>query len=109
MSTDLIVGIANEAIKVTLLLSAPMLIVGLVVGLIISIFQAVTQVQEMTLTFVPKIIAVMLALIIALTFLRQKHSEFQGIYTTSRVKRCVSIAFIPSVRNAFPIFWLRSS
>jgi flagellar biosynthetic protein FliQ len=69
MSVDLIIGMANEAIKVTLLLSAPMLIVGLVVGLIISIFQAVTQVQEMTLTFVPKIIAVMVALIVALPWM----------------------------------------
>jgi len=51
--------------KVTLLVSAPVLIVGLVVGLVISIFQAVTQVHEMTLAFVPKIIAVMLALLFA--------------------------------------------
>ena len=69
MNTDLIIGIASEAIKVTLLLSAPMLIVGLIVGLIVSIFQAVTQIQEMTLTFVPKIIAVMIALIIALPWM----------------------------------------
>jgi len=69
MSVDLIIGMATEAIKVTLLLSAPMLVVGLVVGLIISIFQAVTQVQEMTLTFVPKIIAVMVALLVALPWM----------------------------------------
>jgi flagellar biosynthetic protein FliQ len=65
MSTDLIMGIAAETMKVTLLVSAPVLLVGLVVGLAISIFQAVTQVQEMTLAFVPKIIAVMLALLFA--------------------------------------------
>lgn len=69
MTVDMIIGLAAEAIKVTLLLSAPMLIVGLVVGLIVSIFQAVTQIQEMTLTFVPKIVAVMLALIIALPWM----------------------------------------
>lgn len=69
MSVDLIVGMGAEAIKVTLLLSAPMLIVGLAVGLIISIFQAVTQIQEMTLTFVPKIAAVLLALIVALPWM----------------------------------------
>jgi len=51
--------------KVTLLVSAPILLVGLVVGIVISVFQAVTQVHEMTLTFVPKIIAVMLALLVA--------------------------------------------
>ena len=65
MSTDLIMGIAGETMKVTLLVSAPVLLVGLVVGLVISIFQAVTQVHEMTLAFVPKIIAVMLALLVA--------------------------------------------
>lgn len=65
MSTDLIMGIAAETMKVTLLVSAPVLFVGLVVGLVISIFQAVTQVHEMTLAFVPKIIAVMLALLFA--------------------------------------------
>ncbi|MBN2255110.1 MAG: flagellar biosynthesis protein FliQ [Deltaproteobacteria bacterium] len=69
MSIDLVMGLADEAIKVTLLLSAPMLIVGLVIGLIISIFQAVTQIQEMTLTFVPKIVAVMIALLIALPWM----------------------------------------
>lgn len=65
MTVDLVVGLAAEAVKVTLLLAAPMLVVGLAVGLIVSIFQAVTQVQEMTLTFVPKIVAVMLAAIVA--------------------------------------------
>ncbi len=69
MSTDLIMGIAFETIKVTLLVSAPMLLIGLVVGLIISIFQAVTQIQEMTLVFVPKIIAVLLALVFALPWM----------------------------------------
>ncbi|NPV05713.1 MAG: flagellar biosynthesis protein FliQ [Syntrophaceae bacterium] len=65
MTTDLIMGIAAETMKVTLLVSAPILLVGLVVGIVISVFQAVTQVHEMTLTFVPKIIAVMLALLVA--------------------------------------------
>ena len=69
MTVDLIIGLAAEAIKVTLLLAAPMLIVGLVVGLVVSIFQAVTQIQEMTLTFVPKIVAVMVALIVALPWM----------------------------------------
>ncbi len=65
MTTDLIMGIAAETMKVTLLVSAPVLLVGLIVGLVISVFQAVTQVHEMTLAFVPKILAVMLALLFA--------------------------------------------
>jgi len=69
MSVDLVIGLMGEAVKVTLLLSAPMLTIGLVVGLIVSIFQAVTQIQEMTLTFVPKIVAVMVALIIGLPWM----------------------------------------
>jgi len=69
MNVDLVIGLGAEAIKVTLLLAAPMLIVGLVVGIIISIFQAVTQIQEMTLTFVPKIVAVLGALIVALPWM----------------------------------------
>jgi flagellar biosynthetic protein FliQ len=60
---------AVETIKVTLLISAPMLLMGLVVGLAISIFQAVTQIQEMTLVFVPKIVAVLIALIISLPWM----------------------------------------
>ena len=69
MTVDLVIGLGAEAIKVALLLAAPMLIVGLAIGLIVSIFQAVTQIQEMTLTFVPKIVAVMVALIVALPWM----------------------------------------
>jgi flagellar biosynthetic protein FliQ len=69
MSPDFIVGIASETIKVTLLISAPMLLMGLLIGLIVSIFQAVTQIQEMTLVFVPKIIAVLVALIVVLPWM----------------------------------------
>ena len=63
MDVSAVVAIGKEAMKVTLLLSMPLLIVSLLAGLIVSILQAVTQVQEMTLTFIPKIIATALALI----------------------------------------------
>jgi flagellar biosynthetic protein FliQ len=69
MTTDLIVGIMAETIKVTLLISAPALLVGLVVGVAVSLFQAVTQIQEMTLVFVPKIVAVMVTLVIVLPWM----------------------------------------
>jgi flagellar biosynthesis protein FliQ len=69
MSLDFIVGIMAEAIWITLLISAPVLIVGLVVGVVISLFQAVTQVQEMTLVFVPKIVACLVALVAALPWM----------------------------------------
>jgi len=64
MTPEFIVTFAQEAIKTTILVSMPMLGLGLTVGLIVSIFQAVTQINEMTLTFVPKILIVLLALIV---------------------------------------------
>lgn len=69
MTPDTIVGLMAETIKVTLLVAAPMLIVGLIVGVMISLFQAVTQIQEMTLVFVPKIVAVLITLIAALPWM----------------------------------------
>jgi flagellar biosynthetic protein FliQ len=63
MSIEFVTSFGREALLVVLLISAPLLGFALLVGVIISIFQAVTQIQEMTLTFVPKIIAVLIALI----------------------------------------------
>ena len=63
MTPDFVVTFAQEAIKTTILVSMPMLGLGLAVGLIVSIFQAVTQIHEMTLTFVPKILVVLVALL----------------------------------------------
>ena len=63
MTPEFIVTFAQEAIKMTILVSMSMLGFGLAIGLIVSIFQAVTQIQEMTLTFVPKILVVLLALL----------------------------------------------
>lgn len=63
MTPEFVVGFAKEAITLTILVSMPMLGLGLIVGLAISIFQAVTSIQEMTLSFVPKIIAVFLGLL----------------------------------------------
>ncbi|HDJ27819.1 MAG TPA: flagellar biosynthesis protein FliQ [Proteobacteria bacterium] len=64
MSPEYVVGFAKQALETTLLISAPMLGFGLAIGLVVSVFQAVTSIQEMTLTFIPKILAVFLALII---------------------------------------------
>lgn len=64
MSSQFVIGLAGQAIYTVLKASAPMLIVALVVGLIVSIFQATTQIQEQTLAFVPKILAVFLALLV---------------------------------------------
>lgn len=61
----MVIGIVKDAIQTGLMVSAPILLVSIVVGLIISIFQATTQIQEQTLTFVPKLIASALIGIIA--------------------------------------------
>ena len=58
MSENMLIGIIRDSIYTGLLVSAPILVVSLVVGLLISIFQASTQIQEQTLTFVPKLIAI---------------------------------------------------
>ena len=64
MSTDTIVDISSQALFLVIKVSLPVLLVSLCVGLIISIFQTVTSIQEQTLTFVPKIVAVFLSLIL---------------------------------------------
>ncbi len=76
MSPELVVEFAKQAILLTIYLSMPMLGLGLIAGLMISIFQAVTQIQEMTLTFVPKIIAVFLGLLFAAPWMLGEITSF---------------------------------
>jgi flagellar biosynthesis protein FliQ len=64
MTPELAVDICRKAIQTILMCSAPMLIIALVVGLFVSVFQAATQINEQTLTFVPKIVAVFITLLI---------------------------------------------
>jgi flagellar biosynthetic protein FliQ len=63
MTPEFVISFAQEAIKTTLLVSMPLLGLGLVVGLAVSVFQAVTQIHEMTLAFVPKVVIVLVALL----------------------------------------------
>ncbi len=60
MGPEFVISFGAEAIKTTLLISLPLLMLGLIVGLAVSIFQATTQIQEITLTFVPKIVVVLM-------------------------------------------------
>lgn len=64
MTPEFVTSIARETIEVILIISLPVLIAGMAIGLLISVLQAVTQIQEMTLTFVPKIIVVFVVLLI---------------------------------------------
>ncbi|CAM2138455.1 flagellar biosynthesis protein FliQ [Pararobbsia alpina] len=65
MTPESVMGIAHHAMVIALLLAAPLLIVSLVVGLVVSLFQAATQINESTLSFIPKLLAVFVALVIA--------------------------------------------
>lgn len=64
-----VLDIAGDGIWTLIIVSAPMMLVGLVVGVIIALFQALTQIQEQTLVFVPKIIAIFITMLITLPFL----------------------------------------
>lgn len=76
MTTEFVVTLGSEAVKLALMLSLPLLGVGLIVGLFIAVLQATTQIQEMTLSFVPKIISVLLALLAASPWMINKISQF---------------------------------
>ena len=76
MSPDFIIKLGQEVLTLVLYVGGPVLIVALVVGLGVSIFQAVTQVHEMTLTFIPKIIAVGATIILVLPWMMQRMLDF---------------------------------
>lgn len=76
MTQGEVLAICQEAIMVTLKLSAPLLIVSIVLGLIVAIFQAATQIHEQTLTFVPKVLAIALLLILLGSWMMTLFSDF---------------------------------
>ncbi|MDY0212118.1 MAG: flagellar biosynthesis protein FliQ [Desulfuromonadaceae bacterium] len=86
MSPEFVVDLGQNAVRTVLLVSAPMLLSGLIIGLMVSIFQAATQINEQTMTFIPKIVAVLLSLIIAAPWIIQvmisfTQNTFQAIPT----------------------------
>jgi flagellar biosynthetic protein FliQ len=75
-----VLDVSRDAIVTLLLVASPLMLVGLIVGVVISLFQALTQIQETTLVFVPKILAIFLALLIALPFMADAmHANFMRI------------------------------
>ena len=64
MTPDMVIKLAEQSIYTIIIVSAPMLLIALAVGLIVSIFQAMTQIQEQTLAFIPKILAVFISLVV---------------------------------------------
>jgi flagellar biosynthesis protein FliQ len=76
MTPELVVQLARRSFEATMLLAAPLLLASLVVGLIVSIFQAVTSINEATLAFAPKIVAVMVAMIIFFPWMMSYMGDF---------------------------------
>ncbi len=76
MTVELLNQISRQTFETIMLVGGPVLVVSLIVGIFISLFQAVTQLQEMTMTFVPKIIAVFLTIMVALPWMVKVMLEF---------------------------------
>lgn len=73
-----IVNVTREAIWVLIIVGAPMMLTGLIVGLSVSLIQALTQIQETTLTFVPKLLAMLFVMALSLPYMLQKLQDFTG-------------------------------
>ncbi|BCR06621.1 flagellar biosynthetic protein FliQ [Desulfuromonas versatilis] len=83
MTPEFVIDIGRQAVEMVLLLSAPMLLAAVVIGLIVSIFQAATQINEQTMTFIPKIVAVLVSLILFAPWMIQKMLAFSnGIFAS---------------------------
>ena len=65
MNQDTVVHLAQQAMELAMKVGGPLLLVGLAIGLIVSVFQAVTQIQEQTLTFIPKVVAMAVVVVVA--------------------------------------------
>ena len=76
MTPEFVTGFAAEAIMITVKLAAPLLLVALVLGLMVSVFQAVTQIQEMTLAIIPKMVGVALVILLFLPWFLSVASEY---------------------------------
>ncbi|ABL01034.1 flagellar biosynthesis protein FliQ [Pelobacter propionicus] len=88
MTPELVIQLARRSFEATLLLSAPLLIFSLAVGLLISIFQAVTSINEATLAFAPKIVAVMVAMVIFFPWMMTYMCDFtREIYSFISIMR----------------------
>lgn len=76
MTPEFVIGFVRQAVELTLSVALPMLLVGLVVGIVVSVIQAGTQIQEMTLTFIPKVVSIFTVLIFAFPWIMDKLNSF---------------------------------
>ena len=83
MNEDVVLGLGRDAIWTTIALASPLLIASLVVGLVVSIFQAVTQINEATLTFIPKMLAIAVVLVVLAPWMTQLITSYTTELFTS--------------------------
>ncbi len=83
MTPQTVIALGQHALELTLLISAPMLLAALVVGLVVSVFQAATQINEMTLSFIPKLIAIFAALLFSGPWLITTMTDYMRRLITS--------------------------
>ena len=76
MTEDIILGIGKDALWTTVMLASPLLLAALIVGLIVSIIQAVTQINEATLTFIPKMLAIVVTLVVLAPWMTQMITSY---------------------------------
>jgi flagellar biosynthetic protein FliQ len=76
MTQDFVIGFGRQSIELALMMALPMLGVGLGVGVIVGVIQAATQIQEMTLTFIPKIVCMFITLLLAMPWLMERMISF---------------------------------
>lgn len=76
MSPEMVMSLAYQGMKLTLMIAAPLLLTALLIGLLVSLFQAATQINEMTLSFIPKILGVFGALVVSGSWLIQMLTSF---------------------------------
>jgi flagellar biosynthetic protein FliQ len=83
MNSTAVIAIVRDALELTLIVSAPLLLTALAAGLVVSVFQAATQINEMTLSFIPKLIAVFVAVVVAGPWMLQLMIDYtQRLFTS---------------------------
>ncbi len=87
MSGAEVLDVARDALLTLVLVASPLMLIGLVVGVVISLFQALTQIQEMTLVFVPKILAIFIAMLVTLPFM----ADLLHAYTARIAARIIAM------------------
>lgn len=76
MSQELVIEIATKTLYYTMIIAAPVLVTGLIIGVLLSIMQSVIQIREMTLTFIPKILTIMIVLLLTIPWMINKFIEY---------------------------------